>query len=437
MKTNTNHAKKLSLLLLAMLLPLLASAEKVQIDGIWYRLIEKAKQAEVVHDDETYADSVFVIPATIMHDGDIYNVTSVVHVSINCPFPISVILSDGITHIGDAAFSGEEDLKDIIIPKSVTSIGNNAFASCSKLTSITIPKSVTSIGSHAFFNCVSLTSITIPDGVKSIGSYAFWNCEGLTTITLPQSIESIGEYAFLGCTKLESIDIPNSINIIVEGTFEDCSNLKKVNLSNSVSIIGESAFENCENLSSIIMPNVSLIDRCAFENCTSLRFVDLPETIFTIDDGAFRGCANISSIIIPEYVTNIGWEAFEGCDSLSTIIFMGSPKLEEFAFSDCPQLLNVYCCSEESGVDAVINTFMDSGTKYATLYVPSSEVKGYYELLEPWNKFGKIVPLTKKEMKQLCNRSQNGSPYLFISTTIVSILLVYALFVLIKKRRRS
>lgn len=417
MKTNTNHSKKALVALFAMLMPLLASAEKVQIDGIWYRLIEKAKQAEVVHDDETYADSVFVIPATIMHNGDTYNVISVERISLKSPYPITVILSDGITRIGDAAFTCEEGLKEINIPKSVTSIG-----------------------SRAFFKCLSLTSIIIPEGVKSIGGYAFWSCEGLTSVTLPQSLESIGEYAFLGCTKLESIDIPNGINRIEEGTFKDCSSLKKVYLSNSVSAIGESVFKDCENLSSIIMPNVSRIERCAFENCISLKSVNFPETIFIIGNGAFRGCANISSIIFPEYVTNIGWGAFESCDSLSTIIFMGSPKLEEFAFSDCPQLLNVYCCSEESGVGAVINTFMDSGTKYATLYVPSSEVKGYYELWEPWNKFGKIVPLTKKEIKeikQLYNHSQSEFPYLSISILIGSILLVYNLFILIKKRRKS
>lgn len=38
---------------------------------------------------------------------------------------------------------------------------------------VVIPDGVTSIGSAAFFYCKSLTSITIPDGVTSIGMTRF------------------------------------------------------------------------------------------------------------------------------------------------------------------------------------------------------------------------------------------------------------------------
>ena len=45
------------------------------------------------------------------------------------------------------------------IPEGVTSIGEEAFSHCTSLASVTIPSSVTSIGSEAFFSC-SLTSVT-------------------------------------------------------------------------------------------------------------------------------------------------------------------------------------------------------------------------------------------------------------------------------------
>ena len=405
MKTNTNQAKKALLAILVMLLPLLANAEKVQIDGIWYNLMEKAKQAEVAHNDEAYTDSIFIVPATVMYNGNIYDVISVERLGLKSPFPISIILSEGIMRIGDSAFSCA-DIKDIVIPKSVVSIGG-----------------------HAFFNCVSLISITIPDGVKNIGDYAFWSCEGLTSIMLPQSLESIGNSSFMGCTKLESIYIPNRINRIEKSTFKGCSSLKEVKLSNSVSAIEEEAFYDCTNLSSIVMPNVHRIESSAFWNCINLKFVDFSESIFTIGSFAFYGCANITSIIIPKHVASIGRSAFENCDSLSSIVFMGDPKIKEFAFSDCPQLLNVYCCSEESGVGAEINSFMNSGTKYATLYVPSSDVMRYYEYWEPWSNFGKIVPITEEDFEWIYGHQQKILPFwgLLIAIGLISVIILVSI----------
>lgn len=80
-----------------------------------------------------------------------------------------------------------------IIPQGITSIGNAAFSDCSSLTSVTIPDSVTSIGDYAFSTCNSLTSVTIPDSVTSIGQDAFKDCPNLT-LTVPRNSYA-AEYA--------------------------------------------------------------------------------------------------------------------------------------------------------------------------------------------------------------------------------------------------
>ena len=67
-------------------------------------------------------------------------------------------------------------IKAIIIENGVTSIGDSAFSGCSGLTSINIPNSVTSIEDYAFYGCSSLASITIPNSVTSIGGSAFSGC---------------------------------------------------------------------------------------------------------------------------------------------------------------------------------------------------------------------------------------------------------------------
>ena len=93
-----------------MLLPMLASAENVEIDGIYYYLITKGEVAEVNGHPDGYSGSV-VIPESITYEGAEYSVTS----------------------IGAAAFASCPYLTSVTIPNSVTSIGKSAFSSCSGL----------------------------------------------------------------------------------------------------------------------------------------------------------------------------------------------------------------------------------------------------------------------------------------------------------------
>ena len=106
--------------------------------------------------------------------------------------------SDGVTTIGQYAFSNCTSLESVEIPASVTSIGNHAFDGCTSLTSIEIPASVTSIGEFAFAGCTSLESIEIPASVTTIGDAAFVNCTGLSTVTIyaPELGKYDGFYAF-------------------------------------------------------------------------------------------------------------------------------------------------------------------------------------------------------------------------------------------------
>ena len=97
-------------------------------------------------------------------------------------------------------------IKCVIISDGVTNIGNYAFYYCSSLTSVTIPDSVTSIVEWAFYNCSSLKSVTIPDSVTSIGYSAFCDCSSLTSVTIGNSVTSIGTYAFRDCTGLTEIN---------------------------------------------------------------------------------------------------------------------------------------------------------------------------------------------------------------------------------------
>ena len=144
-------------LILSVFFSISASADVVEVDGIYYDISETT--ATVTYGDNEYSGDI-VIPESITYENSKY---------------------------------------------SVTSIGELAFIYCSGLTSIAIPNSITSIGESAFEGCSGLTSVTIPNSVTSIGDWAFSECSGLTSVTIPNSVTSIGDYAFNSCSNLENV----------------------------------------------------------------------------------------------------------------------------------------------------------------------------------------------------------------------------------------
>ena len=109
---------------------------------------------------------------------------------------INYSIPEGVTSIGNSAFSWCDSLINITIPNSVTSIGNSAFSWCDSLINITIPEGVTGIGKSAFISCDSLINITIPNSVTSIGDTAFCSCNGLTKVLCLGNAPSLGDDVF-------------------------------------------------------------------------------------------------------------------------------------------------------------------------------------------------------------------------------------------------
>ncbi len=116
----------------------------------------------------------------------------------------SFSIPNSVTRIESSAFL-YSNLTSVIIPDGVTHIGKCAFEFCYNLTSIVIPDSVTYIGDEAFAWC-DLTSVDFPDSVTYIGYFAFGSCDNLTNVIIPYSVTHIGSSAFLYCYKLTVIN---------------------------------------------------------------------------------------------------------------------------------------------------------------------------------------------------------------------------------------
>ena len=232
----------------------------------------------------------------------------------------SSIIPEGISMIEESAFEGCVGQTSIVMPEGVKEIGRDAFSGCTGLTNIVIPDSVTEINGGAFFGCTSLTSIVIPKGVTEIGESAFGGCVGLTSVVMPKSVTKIGWGAFKDCTSLTSIVIPKGITEIGESAFSGCTGLTGVVIPEGVTEISMNVFRDCTGLTGVVIPEgVKEIGYGAFSGCTGLTNIVIPNSVTVIMSSAFSGCTGLTGIVIPEGVTEIDCGAFGGCTNLTTI----------------------------------------------------------------------------------------------------------------------
>ena len=167
---------KRELLLFILLLPVVASANDIQPNSIFYQFDKTTKEATVIRDPYSSCSGTIVLPDEVVYEDVTYKVTRLGN-SVFANMPVtSVVIPNTVKSIGDYVFEGCTDLTSVIIPTSVTSIGARAFSGCVKLENIELPNTITSIEDYTFFGCTDLNSIEIPNMVTSIGNYAFLNC---------------------------------------------------------------------------------------------------------------------------------------------------------------------------------------------------------------------------------------------------------------------
>ena len=186
-----------------------------------------------------------------------------------------------------------------------------------------------------------LKKIHLPEGMTSIGKNAFYSCYFVDSIYIPASVESIAEGALPnGSLKVINVAEENSNYCSIDGVLYD----KGLTLLHTYPSSKESELFN-------VPEGIYRIGNGAFQN-SSLHYVSLPGTLREIGHSAFAYSYNLDSINLPASVETIGNYAFYNCINLDSLVF-------------------------ESETPATLGTDVFANTNNCPLIVPCSAVDAY------------------------------------------------------------
>lgn len=285
-----------------------------------------------------------------------------------------------------------EDIRELVIEEGVTSIGDFAFSACVNLEHISFPESLQCIGMCAFSGNYALRSIFLPDSLTEIRAEAFYACDSVRTLSINEDLTSVGEYAF-------ACGDPDSMTISFASTREAWENIseepgvfwmdpddilyqsfcgiqaesitwvynrqtKALTIDGSKTILCDpdrfyskdwAGFRGEVEILSIGAnlhdvgkgyENVYYRDNW-FAGFTSLSEVTVPEEntrlmsrdgiLYDADQEILLLCpARKTHVTIPASVERLEAFAFEDCDALEQVVFEGEPPHTSIAFGHTP-----------------------------------------------------------------------------------------------------
>ena len=298
-----------------------------------------------------------------------------------------VIIEDGVTSIGEYAFSDHYNLYEIQIADSVVSIGEGAFQWCNSLLSLTLPEHITSIP-EIMCSLADLRYVYIPAGVTVINDGAFyytslieiefggteeqWNnvviknnndkisdahmvfnhenvlsetqsgscgdnvtwkltTDGTLTISGNGHMDSYQE------APISSYGTPNNYGDSSDHPwFKYRSKIKKIIISSGVVSVGEFAFFDCFNCTSLEIQNgVTTIKEAAFA-FMPITTLSIPDSVVTLERDNFYNCGALQEIILSDNITVIDYNSFEYCQNVKSLDLPNNLKIiKNSAFYGC------------------------------------------------------------------------------------------------------
>lgn len=120
--------------------------------------------------------------------------------------------------------------------------------------SLTLPEGLTKIGDSAFTTCENLILTKLPDSITAIEQYAFYGCAGVALTVLPASLQRVADGAFDGCAGNKFSVIPASVTAIGGETFNENTGLTSLKFKGTPSFIAANAFSGCINVTNVYVP---------------------------------------------------------------------------------------------------------------------------------------------------------------------------------------
>lgn len=174
-----------------------------------------------------------------------------------------VLQVPGVTGTIPLEFSARNrTMPNFVIPNGVTDIGQDAFTYCYGLMQVDVPSSLKSTGQNAFSYCQAINTIEFPNTFTTMGPSTFESCSALQQFRIPTSMTSIPQKAFKNCASLSYIVIPSGITSIDTEAFSSCSGLAYIKFEGSTppTLSNSNTFANLEKDCKILVPTGSLTD---------------------------------------------------------------------------------------------------------------------------------------------------------------------------------
>ena len=306
--------------------------------------------------------------------------------------PITEIkIDEGVTYLGNYAFSCLTNVVKVNIPASITSLGDSIFRGDTALTTVEwasdfkAPKITDTdskdniyrgnyVPTSMFDGCTSLgkdkeLSTWLPASFNGVGCAAFRGTQFTVDFDNWSNLNYIGAYGFAGMPNLDFFTLSNEITLGLRGGASNAFNssgLRSLTVADGIAAIPSGLCNGCEQLSSVALADsVTTIAMNAFFNTKALEKIDL-KNIQTINSYAFWG-SGLTDLVLPKSVKKVESRAFEACTSLTKVTINAAELTLENknTFAGCSALSTVVT-SATSTINELNNGAFGPDTTYGS-----------------------------------------------------------------------